>query len=201
MKKDLFRSINNSRASSKDFFFENIDKTLWPVAIGSPIILYGISKYKNDEYLKNASIILASSELATLIEFTILKHFIKRQRPFRNLQNVNTLDTIGIDEFSFPSGHASTAFSIATTISLLYPDKKIIIPILIWATTVSYGRIYLGVHYPSDVISGAIIGGATSYFCFKFQNEILNFTENKKGESLTLLPIQNGFYLNYQTTF
>ena len=66
-------------------------------------------------------------------------------------------------DFGFVSSHASNHFSLAVFLSMLF-FKKIkffTFPILLWAAFISYSRIYLGVHYPGDVIFGAVLGAMT----------------------------------------
>lgn len=64
---------------------------------------------------------------------------------------------------SFPSGHASLAFCTAATLSLDYHKWYITVPAYVWASSVGYSRMYLGKHYPSDVLAGAAVGIGTAY--------------------------------------
>lgn len=64
---------------------------------------------------------------------------------------------------SFPSGHTSQAFALATTLSFQYKKWYVILPAYLWATSVGYSRMYQGKHYPSDVLGGALVGVGSAY--------------------------------------
>ena len=64
---------------------------------------------------------------------------------------------------SFPSGHASLAFATATTLALEYKKWYIVVPAYLWAGSIGYSRMYLGKHYPSDVLAGAAVGVGSGY--------------------------------------
>ena len=91
----------------------------------------------------------------------ILKHLFERPRPCHilNPKDFNLLVGCG-RSFSFPSGHAVNAFAIAATFSHFY--RKAALPMFFCAALIAFSRIYVGVHYPSDVIAGAIWGGAAA---------------------------------------
>ncbi|MBK9735061.1 MAG: phosphatase PAP2 family protein [Saprospiraceae bacterium] len=64
---------------------------------------------------------------------------------------------------SFPSGHTTVAFATATTLSLQYKKWYVVVPAYLGAASVGYSRMYLGKHYPSDVLAGAVIGIGSGY--------------------------------------
>lgn len=93
--------------------------------------------------------------------YHLIKINVKRPRPYDKLINVHFL-IVPPDKFSFPSGHTAAAFIIAIVISELIPFLKI--PLFIWAGLVALSRIYLGVHYPTDIIAGIILGQVSVWF-------------------------------------
>ncbi|WP_370577362.1 phosphatase PAP2 family protein [Mucilaginibacter sp. SP1R1] len=73
---------------------------------------------------------------------------------------------------SFPSGHTSLAFATATTLSMQYHKWYITVPAYAWAASVGYSRMYLGKHYPTDVLAGAAVGIGTAYVGHWFNQKL-----------------------------
>ena len=142
-----------------DKFFSIItDVNKWYIAY---LILIGIAFFKGG--LRGKIAVLTLIILITVTDQTgyrILKEFFERIRPCNALSDAIT--PIGCaGGFSFPSNHALNNFAAAVFLLRLFPQYKWIF--LITATLISISRIYLGVHYPSDVLAGALIGSAFGY--------------------------------------
>jgi undecaprenyl-diphosphatase len=98
---------------------------------------------------------------ATLLADAIIKPSIGRQRPYFIFKDIHVI--AGLQKSaSFPSTHAAAAFAGAYALSKLFPELKI--PIWIAACLVMLARVYVGVHYPLDVLGGAVTGLAAAAF-------------------------------------
>ncbi|MDX2414993.1 MAG: phosphatase PAP2 family protein [Bacteroidales bacterium] len=91
-------------------------------------------------------------------------------------------------KFGFVSSHASNTFGIATMSLLLMRHNWFSVLILLWASFVSYSRIYLGVHYPGDILGGALLGIFSGYLMYRIyrfvENNYLNTSDFFKKEGL-----------------
>jgi undecaprenyl-diphosphatase len=111
----------------------------------------------------------------------MFKEVFERLRPCHNptiKYLVHTVDGCG-GKFGFVSSHATNSFSLAVFSSLLLKSKFkwITASMLFWAALVSYSRIYVGVHFPADILGGAILGSGVGVFVFlvlKIVNQKLN---------------------------
>lgn len=105
---------------------------------------------------------LLSAVIAFLLErllYHLIKQSMKRDRPYERILEVE-FRVRPADRFSFPSGHTASAFLMMTLLASFFPILQI--PAFLWAATVGIARVHLGVHYPTDVLAGAILGITTA---------------------------------------
>ncbi|MHB8064444.1 MAG: phosphatase PAP2 family protein [Ruminiclostridium sp.] len=120
------------------------------VTISTCLMLIGIGNEVVRKTGFKALIVLAFSHLLV----HLLKNSVCRLRPKDALPNINTFD-VALDYYSFPSGHTTSVFAIAATLALNLPILGVIcFPV---ALIVAISRLYLGVHYPSDVLAGMAV--------------------------------------------
>lgn len=102
---------------------------------------------------------VVSLAAATAIYF-VLNRIVRRTRPFLAVKGLAMLGSKPLN-YSFPSGHTTSAFAVAVIVFLCLP-RKFGIPALILAALIAFSRLYIGVHYPTDVLAGFLIGTITA---------------------------------------
>jgi membrane-associated phospholipid phosphatase len=122
-------------------------------ALGAPALLTDASE------APVARILLSEASALGLVAAG--KFVIQRARPYVALPDVAPRQRRppgGIDPYSFPSGHSAMAFAVATSASLTYPEWYVIAPAYTWASATALARVWFGMHYPTDIAVGALVG-------------------------------------------
>jgi len=172
---ELFYAINHINSPFLDVLMPIISEfgnlIVW-FFICAILFLFGGEKGKRVAILAILALILSS------VVVGILKYVVAAPRPFVTLENVRLLtdDSLGYYT-SFPSGHTSGSFAFAVVVGLKYKIRflrnlRLIYPLLIYATLIGFSRIYIGVHYPIDVLFGALIGIISAIIILKLENKI-----------------------------
>jgi membrane-associated phospholipid phosphatase len=153
-------NLADHRTPEKTGFFMFMSNTNRYGCIGIPAGLLIAGVISKDRDMRENAGYIASSTAISFGVTSLLKLIVKRPRPF--IQNLKIVPVYRAGSTSFPSGHTSTTFATASALSMAYPKWYVIAPAFLWAGSVGYSRMYLGVHYPTDVGAGALLGTGTA---------------------------------------
>jgi undecaprenyl-diphosphatase len=173
---DLFRFINEAHQPWLDGPMEIISgKLTWIPLYG--LLIYFLYKQYKSEFWKSVLYLISTVVFADQFSSSLLKPLFKRLRPchVEEFQSwIHLPDGCG-GMYGFCSSHAANSFAVAVGFYLLTKNKRIGAALMIWASVISYSRIYLGAHYPLDVIMGALVGTVGAWLLFTFY---MRFTKN-----------------------
>jgi len=123
---------------------------------------------------KQALLVIATLVLTILISDQIssglIKHTVERLRPSHNPDIASTLHLVNGytgGMFGFTSSHAANSFSVALVLSLISRYRRVMVALMSWAVLQCYSRMYLGVHYPGDIIGGTVVGLLVGWMVYR----------------------------------
>jgi undecaprenyl-diphosphatase len=167
-------------------FFDQVMHAISGIIIWIPLylaILISIGIRYKRKFLVIVIFIILAATLSDQLS-VVVKNLVHRLRPchepaLESLVHLFNGECGGM--FSFVSSHATNSYDVAL-LSLLFIRKRwYTISIIIWATVVGYSRIYLGVHYPGDVICGSVLGAAVGWGCYSLyvltDNKLLKYKQ------------------------
>lgn len=183
---NILQPINQSETTFKNNFFRATAESVTIFNIVAPVSLLTAGIVKHDKQLqKNAAYMVGGFVVSSIVTQS-MKRIIKRDRPYVTYPYIINRYG-GSSSYSFPSGHTSSAFCTATSLSLLFPKWYVTVPSYLYAATVGYARMYQGVHYPSDVIAGALVGAGTAWLCYKAEKWMDKKHKQNKKSAYNLL--------------
>lgn len=175
---DLLRSLAEKRTSSGSNFHKSLSKINSTVCLAVPAGLFITGLIEKDKTLKENALFITESIVISSVTTWSLKKIVGRERPAVN--DPTFMAVLDLHNPSFPSGHTSEAFSMATSLSMKYPKWFVIVPAFTYAGLTGYSRLYLGVHYPTDVLAGALVGSGSAWVTWKL-NQWLHPLKKKKS--------------------
>jgi len=162
----LLQSIHSDSSIIKDRTYNLLSKSVTPIALVSSASILLTGYLKQDKQLQREGLKAVLSLTLNTALTAGLKYTVNRKRPFVSYpEKLHAKNHVG--PYSFPSGHTSVAFSTATSLTLATKKWYIAIPAFAWASGVAMSRMYLGVHYPSDILGGIVIGIGTAMLTWK----------------------------------
>jgi membrane-associated phospholipid phosphatase len=165
---NTLKKINASESSFKTNFFKADAQSVTVFNIAAPVSVFIAGAIKHNTELKKDGLYMAGAFVLSTAVTHITKNIVKRKRPFEEYSFIVKRSDGG--GYSFPSGHTSAAFTTATSLSLYFPKWYVIVPSYLWASSVGYARMYQGVHYPTDVLAGAVVGAGSAWLAWKVQH-------------------------------
>ncbi len=158
---NTLRRINPNNPNNA--VWNNLSNTSKYISVGVPVGYFVAGLIHDNKALKQKAAYTAAAILLNTASTTLLKNVIKRERPYNSYTGIFP-DKIESD-YAFPSGHTSSAFATATSLAIATKKWYVAVPAFAWSAGVGYSRIYLGQHYPSDVIMGALVGSSSALIC------------------------------------
>jgi membrane-associated phospholipid phosphatase len=175
---DILRTLNRGEMPVWDDMMRGLSFAVPAVAPSQVACLWTVGLIAKDKktllngHRSAATIILAMS-LSTALKYTV-----RRTRPYdRYPEDIVQRDYPAT--FSFPSGHTTAAFASATALSLSYRKWYVVVPSYAYAGLVAYARMRLGVHYPTDVLTGMLIGTGSGYLIWELDRVVFGKRREK----------------------
>lgn len=167
---NLLKPLNKHETDFKNKYLELNASSVSALSIGLPAGIAIAGFIVHDKQLQKDALYMSGGYILSALITQSVKRIVDRQRPFEKYAFIVKRD----DEsggLSFPSGHSSAAFATATSVALRYRKWYFVVPAYTFAASVAWARMYQGVHYPTDVFTGAVVGAGSAWLSYKAQKK------------------------------
>lgn len=159
------RAVHVNRNTRLDPLFKGVSNSIYPLTATVPAGFWVHSMLKCDTIRQQRFWFIGGTIILSTALTTGLKYGINRKRPYVTYSDIQAQQHTG--PYSFPSGHTSSAFALATSVTMVFPKWYVAVPAFVWAGSVAYSRMHLGVHYPGDLLGGALVGAGSAWLSWK----------------------------------
>jgi membrane-associated phospholipid phosphatase len=180
----MLRNIESHRTNGKTSFYKGISASTYILSAATPVAYLITGALNGEKNLKKTALYITESIAISLVITFSTKAIVNRERPA--IKDPTFTAVTKANNASFPSGHAAAAFSLATSLAIRHPKWYVIVPSFTWASLVGYSRLYLGVHYPSDILAGAIVGSGSAWLSYKLNKWMRHSKTSKLKEAPAL---------------
>ncbi len=199
--RSLFFALNGSDS----LFLDNVMWTISGRFVWIPLLLFILFLFfyktpQKEAYLVTLFFILLFVA-CDQVSSGLFKPIFERLRPTHHPDFKNAVDVVNNYRggmYGFISGHATNSFGLAVFLSLLFKNRWLTFTALLWATINSFSRIYLGVHFVSDIVGGIIVGTLIAlviyYLYAQFRYKIFQIPNRLRGKSI--FPPRKGVLLS-----
>lgn len=167
----LLKSLNQTDHPHWDKAMELTSLSIYPAIVIAPSALFINGYIKDDKVMMRNGIKTGAAIVLNIAITTGLKYTINRRRPFVQYPQ-DIIKRTDAGPHSFPSGHTSSAFATATALTLATKKWYVAVPTYVYACGVGYSRMRLGVHFPTDVLGGMVVGIGSSLLTWQIDKWI-----------------------------
>ena len=182
---DLLKTINLNQSNFKDHYFKATSQSVIVFNIAAPVGIFTAGLINHNEQMQKDAIYMAGGFIVSAVVVQGMKRIIQRDRPFVTYNYIVKRDAGG--GYAMPSGHTTAAFCTATSLSLLFPKWYVIAPCCLYAASVGYARMYQGVHYPTDVLAGALVDAGSAWLAYRAEKWINKKHAHKTSANVLFL--------------
>lgn len=182
---DIDKQLMLALNGSDSLYMDGVMKIFTTTAVWIPVAAVLLFIVLKNNAPRNSILVILAVVFTIIacdqVSSGVIKPLVGRMRPSHDPEFMHLIDTFNSyrsGSYSFTSSHACNSFGIFVIISLLIRNRTLSITLFIWACINSFSRVYLGVHYPGDILCGAILGamiGVAIYFIYSFIHKKINY--------------------------
>ncbi len=190
---NLFLILNGFHCSFFDGFMSAFSGKIMWIPLYAAVLYVVVKGWKKDAIWIILFSFVACILIADHVSSSLIKVIVQRPRPSHAVELQGLVHLVnnyrGGGRFGFVSSHAANAIGFALISSLLFKRKFYTVSIFAWAIITAYSRIYLGVHYPLDILGGAIVGISAALVCFWLLQKFRPVTKRNLAELPVNIPV------------